>query len=150
MRSLHLTIIVQLSIAAIAAVSLAACSPAAAAPTVSGAWVRATAAAGQPTAAYMTIANAGGGPDALLSASTPAASSVEIHQTSTDASGMTGMTPVRVVDIPAGGSVTLRPGGTHLMITGLAEPLTAGGTLELRLVFEHGGTVVVQAEVRGG
>jgi hypothetical protein len=46
--------------------------------------------------------------------------------------------------------VTLQPGGHHLMIMGLSRPLTAGGTLELDLVFEKAGKVAVMAEVRDG
>lgn len=130
--------------------SLAGCSSAAATPAVSGAWVRPSMGSDQPAAAYLTIANASGQSDALLGASAPGAASVEIHQTSTGMNGMTGMAPVSRLEIPAGGTVTLAPGGTHLMIMGLATPLQVGGTLELRLVFEHAGTVVVRAEVRQG
>jgi hypothetical protein len=137
---------------AVVAVSLAACSSggAAAAPTISDAWVRPPAGMDKPAAAYMVITNSAGQADALLSVSTPAASSVEIHETSTDASGMTGMHPIARLDVPAGGTVKLAPGGYHLMIMGLTTPLEVGGKLELDLVFEHAGKVVVQAEVRQG
>jgi copper(I)-binding protein len=125
-------------------------TPLAATVTVSGAWVRVAATTGAPTAAYLVIANPGGQADALLSVSTPAASAVEIHQTSTDMNGMTGMAAIPRLEVPAGGTVQLAPGGFHLMVTGLKAPLTAGGTIELDLVFEHAGRVVVQADVRAG
>lgn len=118
--------------------------------TVSGAWVRAAPDVTQPTAAYLVIANPGPTADALLSASSPGAMSVGVHQTAVDASGMTGMHPVDRVDVPAGGSVALAPGGYHLMIMGLKTPLNVGDHLELDLVFDHAGSVVVQAEVRQG
>lgn len=137
---------------AVVAASLAACSSggAAGAPTISDAWARPSMGMDQPAAAYMVITNSTGQADALLSVSTPGASSVEIHETSTDTSGMTGMHPVARIDVPAGGTVKLAPGGFHLMIMGLTKPLEVGGKLELDLVFEHAGKVVVQAEVRQG
>lgn len=137
---------------AVVAASLAACSSggAAAAPTISDAWARPSMGMDKPAAAYMVITNSTGQADALLSVSTPAASSVEIHETSTDASGMTGMHPIARLDVPAGGTVKLEPGGFHLMIMGLTKPLEVGGKLELDLIFEHAGKVVVQAEVRQG
>lgn len=138
------------AVVALTVVLLAGCSSTATAPTVRGAWVRPSMGSDQPAAAYLTITNSSGQADALLGASATGAMSVEIHQTSTDASGMTGMSPISRLEIPAGGTVTLAPGGTHLMIMGLAAPLEVGGTLELRLVFERGGTVVVRAEVRQG
>jgi periplasmic copper chaperone A len=132
--------------------SLAGCTSGGAAvpPTISAAWVRPAMSMDQPAAAYLTITNGGGQADALLSAASPGAASVELHQTSTDTTGMTGMHPVARLDVPAGGTVKLEPGGYHLMIMGLAKPLEAGSSLELDLVFEHAGKVVVQAEVRQG
>lgn len=138
------------------AASLAGCSsaatsaPSAAAPTVSDAWVRPPMGSGQPAGGYMTITNPGGQADALVGVSSPVASSVEIHETTTDASGMTGMHPIDRLDVPAGGSVTLQPGGYHLMLMGVTQPLAVGTTVELDLVFEYAGDVTVQAEVRQG
>lgn len=129
--------------------TLAACSGGAAAPQVSDAWAR-PAANGMDTAAYFTVTGAPGQADALLSVSSPAADMVQIHETSTDADGMTGMHPIDRVEIPAGETVTFEPGGLHLMIMGLPDPLVGGSTLELDLVFERAGTVVVQASVPQG
>ena len=130
----------------------AGCSstPAASAPglTISDAWARPAAAAGQ-SAAYLTIANAGAA-DTLLSVRCSIAGSTMIHQTSTDASGMTGMSPIEKLPIPAGATVTLAPGGYHIMMMGLTQALAAGSTLELRLVFEHAGEIPVSAAIRPG
>lgn len=102
------------------------------------------------SAAYLTITGAPGQPDALLSASSPDASMVQIHETSTDAAGVTGMQPVDRVEIPAGEAVVFEPGGLHLMIMGLSDGLVAGSSIELDLVFERAGRVVVEARVRQG
>jgi copper(I)-binding protein len=137
------------SVLAAAVVVAAACSAAPAAPTIAEAWAR-PAAAGAESAAYLTITSAAGQADALMSASSPGAAEVQLHEVSTDASGMTGMHPIDHLDIHAGETVQLKPGGYHLMIMGLKNELTVGGTLELDLVFEHAGKVVVQAEIKQG
>lgn len=139
--------VLAILVAAVGAV--AACSSAAAAPTVGQAWAR-PAPAGGNSAAYLTITGAAGQADALLSASSPAADMVQVHEVSTDTTGMTGMHPIDRLDIPAGAVITLKPGGYHLMVMGLKSELAVGGTLQLELVFEHAGKVVVQAEIRQG
>lgn len=116
---------------------------------VSGAWARAAAQDGT-SAAYLTIDNGGGAADQLLSVSTPAAGMAQVHETMSDASGMTGMQPVNAIDIPAGGQVKLEPGGYHIMLMDLTKPLAAGDAIQLTLVFQKAGPVVVTAEVRQG
>ncbi len=117
------------------------------APTVNDAWARVAASGGQ-SAAYFTIANTTSAPDALLSATSPAAAVVEIHETRTDDAGMTGMHPLHQVAIPAGESVEFKPGSNHLMLAELTGELVVGQMIELSLVFEHGGAVTVMAEIR--
>lgn len=135
----------------VALVALAACSTGAAtAPTISDAWVRPAMGPERPAAGYMVITNTSGQADALLSVSMAGASSVEIHQTTSDASGMMGMHPIPRLEVPAGGTVKLEPGGYHLMIMGLTTPLEVGSKVTLELVFERAGTVVVEADVRQG
>ena len=116
--------------------------------TVSDAWVRLTAGLAEPAAGYLTIVNHGTADDALVSASSPQAALVAVHQSSMDSAGMMGMAPVARLDCPIGGTVAFAPGGYHLMISGLTVQLKAGDRLELDLVFEHAGTIVVQADVR--
>ena len=134
---------------AVAACSGAAGPSATGTPAIAGAWAR-PAPAGGNTAAYFTITGAAGQADALLSASSPAADMVQVHEVTTDASGMTGMHPIDRLDIPAGATVTLEPGGYHIMVMGLKDELAVGGTVEIDLVFEHAGRIVVQAEIRQG
>jgi copper(I)-binding protein len=140
-------------LAALALVALVAavgaCSSSAATPTIAQAWAR-PAPAGGNTAAYFTITAASSQADALLSASSPAADMVQVHEVSTDASGMTGMHPIDRLDVPAGTSVTLNPGGFHVMMMGVKSELAVGETIELDLMFEHAGKVVVQAEIKQG
>ena len=124
-------------------------TPSAATPTVAGAWVRPPLGADRPAAGYMTITNPGDVADALVGVTSPISMSCQIHETSMDSSGMAGMHQIDRLEIPAGGTVKLEPGGYHLMLMD-AGSLTVGGTLELRLEFEKAGTVVVQAEVREG
>lgn len=131
--------------------ALAACTAApAGGPSVADAWVRASIGTADPVAAYLVITNSTGHDDALLGASSPAAASVEVHETSTDEGGMTGMVPLGRLDVPAGSTVRLAPGGMHLMLMGLIRPLRVGDSVELDLMFEHAGRLVVQAEVRQG
>jgi periplasmic copper chaperone A len=131
-------------------VAAVACAPAA--PNVqlniSGAWVRASMGTDNPTAGYMTISNTGNTADALIAATADAAGRVEIHRTMPGASGMHAMEPVSEINVPAGGTVTLEPGGFHLMLFELAAPLAAGDEVLLSLTFANAGTIVVPADVR--
>lgn len=148
MRERSALLLLALVLAGLAAACSAGASPSPSGPTVTGAWVRASSGGDQPSAGYMTIANPGAQGDQLIGATSPGATSVEMHKTTTDMSGMTAMQPVSSFDIPAGGTITLGPGGMHLMIMWLTGPLTTGGTLQLNLTFASGATVSVQAEVR--
>lgn len=100
------------------------------------------------TAAYMTIQNGAGADDRLITVSADAAATVEIHETivENDVARMQ-MLPGGL-EIPAGGSAELKPGGLHLMLIGLAHPLTPGQAVMLTLTFESGAVAVVRAPVR--
>ena len=63
--------------------------------------------------------------------------------------GMMGMQPVARLEIPAGGTVELKPGGYHIMLMGLARPLKEGDEIELTLSFAKAGDVKVKAKVGG-
>jgi copper(I)-binding protein len=117
-------------------------------PTIADAWVRPPMGPGQPAAGYMTITAPSGGADALIGASSPVAAAVEIHETSSDASGMMGMHPVDRVELPSGSPVALEPGGYHLMLMNLNGDLEAGDTVDLVLEFENAGEVTIRAAIR--
>ena len=137
--------------AAVLAIVLAACgssgTSSAVTPKISGAWAR-PAAAGGMSAAYFSIANPAGTPDALVSVTSPSVASAQVHETVVDGTGSAAMRSVDRVLLPAGETVVFKPGSYHVMLMGLAKDLSAGGTVELELVFEHAGRVVVTADVR--
>lgn len=143
--------LVALALSIAVAAALAGCSGSGGQATgtlqVSGAWVRPSSGA-DTTAAYLTITNGTTQPDALLSVTTPVAGSAAIHETSPDASGMMAMHPVERVEVPAGGTSTLEPGGFHVMLVGLTRELTVGQHVELTLTFERAGVITVTADVR--
>ena len=107
--------------------------PALAQTTVKEPWVRGTVAQQKATGAFMQITSATGGK--LVSASSPAAGVVEIHEMAMEGNTMK-MRAVPAVDLPAGKAVDLKPGGYHVMLMDLKAPLKAGETLDLTLVVE--------------
>jgi len=136
---------------------LAGCSSSSASIVVSDPWARASSAMASAGAAYMKIENTGSAADALIGASSPAATTVEVHETvamgspAPDASGdggMMGMQPIARLEIPAGGSVELKPGSYHIMLIGLKQDLKVGDSIEITLKFEKVGEVKVTAAVR--
>ena len=152
LRRTRLTLVVA-SVALLAACSSAAAPPSAAV-SVTDAWARSSSAMASAAAAYATITNAGPTADALVGASSPAAAAVEVHETvamgspAASGSGMMGMRPVARVEIPAGGSLQLKPGSYHVMLIGLAHDLAVGDTIDLTLTFEKAGQITVKAQVR--
>jgi copper(I)-binding protein len=63
---------------------------------------------------------------------------------------MMGMQPVERLEIPAGGSVQLKPGSYHIMLIGLKEDLKAGDTIEITLTFENAGELALSVPVKEG
>lgn len=98
-------------------------------------------------AAYLSIENAGSQPDRLIAASSDVAAKVELHAHVIDADGVARMRPVEAIDVPADGSVALEPGGLHVMLMGLRQPLQAGTEFPLTLTFEHAGSITVEVAV---
>ena len=115
-----------LALALIAAPSLAQV-------TVSDAWVRGTVPGQKATGAFMNLKSASDA--ALVSAVSPAAGIVEIHEMAMDG-GVMKMRAVDKLPLPAGKPVDLKPGGYHVMLMDLKQPLKAGETIALTLVFE--------------
>lgn len=103
-------------------------------------WTRATP-PGAPTAGgYLTITNSGSEPDRLIAVSSPVSGKSELHIMETKDGVMT-MHPVDGIEIPAGGSVALAPGGFHLMFITLSEPLKEGAKMPVTLTFEKAGSI---------
>lgn len=126
-------------------------APAAAADavTVRGAWARATVPGQAVGAAYMELRSAAGA--VVTAASSPAAQKTELHTMGID-QGVMRMRPVERIAVPAGGSVKLAPGGLHVMLVGLKQPLQAGQKVPLTLTVQdaagQSSQVEVSAEVR--
>lgn len=112
-----------------------------------GAWARATAPGQDTGGMFLTIYNRGEVADRLVGASTPAAQSVQIHEMTMDGAVMR-MRRQDGVDVPAGGSLELAPGGTHLMLVGLKAPLETGAVIPLSLDFEGAGRTDIEVKVR--
>lgn len=114
---------------------------------ITDAWVRETVAGQQGTAGYMTIENRGSSADRLLSVSAASPATASLHETST-ADGFSSMRPLQNgLEIPPGGIVPLKPGGMHVMISGLTAPLRNDGALRLTLRFERSGDRAVDFKV---
>jgi copper(I)-binding protein len=111
---------------------------------ITDAWARATPGGAQTGAAYVTVESSAG--DRLTGVSTPAAQKAEIHEMTMDGDVMK-MRPVAGIDLPAGKPVTLKPGGYHIMLTGLAKPLKEGETFPLTLDFAKSGAKQVDVSV---
>ena len=116
---------------------------------VEGAWSRASIGMNRPGAAYMTIRNTGDTPLTLIGLVTPLAMMPEIHQSKTNADGVSSMAPTDEITIAPGESVSLEPGGLHAMLMQLQTPMTEGGSYPLTLLFDDGGEVTVEVPILG-
>jgi len=114
---------------------------------VSQGWSRATPKGAKVAGGYLAIENRGTAPDSLLSASSPAAAKVEIHQM-TMQDGIMTMRPLdQGLTIPPDGIVTLAPGGNHIMFIGLTAPFEEGQRIPVSLNFQRAGTIEATFDV---
>ena len=110
-------------------------------------WTRPTSGTTAPGVGYMVLDNRGPADDRLLSAVSPVAVTVTMHRTEVR-DGIARMLPQEAgIAIPAHGSVSLEPGGYHLMLGGLKAPLALSQTVPLTLTFERAGAVTVELRV---
>ena len=109
-------------------------------------WTRA-AGQGMQGGGFLTIRNTAAEPDRMISATSPAAGRLELHTHIRDGDVMR-MRPVADIPVPANGEVTLQPGGLHLMLIGLTQPMNDGGTIPVTLRFERAGEVTVSFAVQ--
>ncbi len=104
-------------------------------------WARATPPKAPTGAGYLTITNKGNEQDTLTAVATPVAETSELHIMEVK-NGIMTMHPVAGgIKIPAGGTVTLAPGGYHLMFIKLKHDLKQGEQLPVTLTFEKAGKV---------
>lgn len=139
----------------LAFLALVACSSLAAAAdyTVGGVlviqpWTRATAPGATGGGAFMKIENRGPA-DRLVSASSDRAASVELHTMRMDGNIMRMDKLEHGIELPAGSTTELKPGGLHVMLFGLKTPLKEGERFPLNLKFEKAGKLRVEVSVGG-
>ena len=138
----------------IAALALAACNPgqsadgserAAPQVQVSDALCRPTPVGRQATGCYLTLTAPED--DRLVSVASPVAGRIEIHESRMESNMMMMRQVEGGLPLPAGQAVELKPGGAHIMLLAVAEPLKAGDSVPLTLTFASAGPVEVTAAV---
>ncbi|MDA8249699.1 MAG: copper chaperone PCu(A)C [Rhodospirillales bacterium] len=131
-----------------AAAVVAAVAPAVAQPPVVEVvhpWARASAGAGRSAAVFLTLI-AHGAAQRLTGAATPLAGMAMLHE-SFEEGGVSRMRMQQSVPLPPGTPVVFRPGGLHIMLTGLKQPLLRGASFPLTLQFDGAPPVTVQVPV---
>jgi hypothetical protein len=122
---------------------------AAAQVSVADPWVRGTVAGQKATGAFMQLKSASDA--ALVGAASPVAKIVEIHEMKMDA-GVMKMSAIERLALPAGKTVELKPGGYHVMLMDLTQPLKEGESVAITLTLEDKAgkraTVEVKAPVK--
>lgn len=113
--------------------------------TIDAPWARASLA--RSAAAYLTLRNASDAPVRVVGAESPAAKRVELHNHIMEGN-IARMRQVPYIEVPANGAVTLKPGGLHVMMMGLAKPLKEGESFRLTLTLAGGKTVTANVPVR--
>jgi len=114
---------------------------------VGGAWIRSAPPTAKALAAYMVISNASQEPVKLVSVDSPDFSAVEVHQSMVH-QGRMHMMAVENLEIAPGKSLTLNPGGYHLMLMDPRKMLKSGDRVLLRLQFDTGEALSVNAVVK--
>jgi copper(I)-binding protein len=133
--------------------ALAACAPAAAHEyklgdlTIGHPWSR-PAGAGMTGVGYLKVTNAGKTADTLVAVETPVSAQVDIHEGSVVGGVMKMAKLPNGLAIPAGGQAALQPGGDHLMMLKLGQPLKAGDKIPATLVFKRAGRIDVSFSVQ--
>jgi len=144
-----------LMLAGVAALMVAAAAPAGAQETKAGdlvitqPWSRATPTGAKVAGGYLTIENKGSAPDRLVGGAGDVAGKLEIHEMAMNNGVMT-MRPLdKGLAIEPGKTVKLAPGGYHLMLMDLKNPLKQGEKVPLMLEFEKAGKVTLSLDVQG-
>ena len=113
---------------------------------IEDAYTRATVPGQQVAGGFLKIENKGT-VDQLVSASSLVAGQVQIHEMAMEGNVMK-MRQIKDLNVPAGGSVELKPGSYHLMFINLKSPLVAGETVPVKLNFAKAGEVEVKLPVK--
>lgn len=132
------------SLAIIAACTFAAGSALAADLTVEAPWVRGTVSGQKASGAFMELKSARGG--FIVGAASPVAAVTEIHEMKVE-DGVMKMRAVPRLAVPAGQTVSLSPGGYHIMLLNLGKQLVSGESIPISLRFEGADGAVENVEV---
>jgi copper(I)-binding protein len=111
------------------------------------AFTRATLPGAKVGGGYISITNEAKEADRLLGGSSPVAARVEVHEMKMDGEVMKMRKLADGVQIPAGGTVELEPGGMHLMLLEIKQPLKKGEDVPVTLEFEKAGKVELKLHV---
>ena len=135
---------------AFAAAAMVSCTTTSSPPAerfvVRSSWAR-IADSGATSGAYLDIVNHDTVTRSLVAITTEAAAAAEVHETMTH-EGMTHMTPRTDLPIAAGGTLSMQPGGVHVMLVALRRALAVGDSVPLRLRFSDSTAVTVMVPVR--
>lgn len=107
-------------------------------------WTRATPATALSGGGFLTITNTGTTPDRLVAARSTVSSKVEVHEMKMEDNVMKMRELDKGLEIPAGATVALKPGGYHIMFMGLKAPIAKDAMVPVTLVFEKAGSIDVQ------
>ncbi len=109
-------------------------------------WARATAPGAQATGVYVPLLNQGAEADALIGGSAEIAATVMLHEVTLQ-DGISHMSLIDEVPLPSKQPVSLRPGGKHIMLTGLKQQLKEGEKFTMTLQFAKAGAITVEVMV---
>jgi len=114
---------------------------------ISDAWARATPPGARVGGGYLTVKNTGAEPDTLVSVASAASEKTQLHMMKTEDGVMTMRPAEEGVEIPAGGTLTLEPGGYHIMFIRPKAPFVQGETVPLTLTFAKAGPVDINLAI---
>ena len=111
-------------------------------------YVRAVPPVSPTSAAFMQLTNSGERDHRLVSAESDISEFVELHTHTMGDKGMHEMRKVENIDLPAGATTELKPGGLHVMFINLEAPLKSGSDVDVKLNFEDGSSTQLTLPVR--
>ena len=142
---MKLNVLITAALAALSAFCVAGTSAWAQTIDVRDVWIRTTVQGQKSTGSFMKITAKEGAK--LVGGSTPVAGGADVHEMKMDGNIMR-MRAVPALDLPAGKTVELKPGGYHFMLTDLKQPLVKGSTVPLTLVFKNAQGVESKVELK--
>ena len=116
-------------------------------PDIDQAWARATTMEMHAGAVYVSITNASEQDDVLMKVESDIAADIMLHTTLIE-NDIAKMRHLEKIEIPAGDTVGMEPGGMHIMLMGLQKALVKGESFPITFVFEKAGRVTVDVGIK--